>query len=46
MCDVSRFKGSFDKLFAYATVVRYGAPKLTEDGNIVILSGAPARDAK
>eukprot|EP00750_Incisomonas_marina_P010093 INCI16241.1.p1 GENE.INCI16241.1~~INCI16241.1.p1 ORF type:complete len:280 (+),score=51.48 INCI16241.1:103-840(+) len=44
--DLDGFKGSFDKLFGYATVVRFGAPKLTEHGNIVIVSGAPARDAK
>jgi hypothetical protein len=33
-------------MWGYATVVRFGAHKLTENGNIVIVSGAPARKPK
>lgn len=37
------FRGSFDKLFGYANVVRYGLQHLAADGNIVLVSGSPAR---
>ena len=40
------FAGSFDKLWGYANVVRYGASHLTEHGSIVLVSGSPARKAK
>jgi len=41
--DLAGYKGSFDKLWGYATVVRYGAEHLAEDGSITLVSGAPAR---
>jgi NAD(P)-dependent dehydrogenase (short-subunit alcohol dehydrogenase family) len=44
--DIDGFKGSFDKLWGYSNVVRYGAPKLSDDGNIVLVSGTPARKMK
>ena len=44
--DIEGFKGSFDKLWGYANVVRYGATKLCENGCIVLVSGTPARKIK
>ncbi len=44
--DMAGFRGSFDKLWGYANVVRYGAEHLSEDGTIVLVSGAPARKPK
>ncbi len=44
--DMGGFRGSFDKLWGYANVVRYGAKGLTDTGAIVIVSGAPARNMK
>ena len=44
--DMAGYRGSFDKLWGYANVVRYGAQHLTEDGTIVLVSGSPARKAK
>ncbi|MFV0472872.1 MAG: SDR family oxidoreductase [Pikeienuella sp.] len=44
--DMAGFRGSFDKLWGYANVVRFGAEHLSEDGAIVIVSGAPARNTK
>jgi len=44
--DMDGFAGSFDKLWGYANVVRYGASHLTEHGSIVLVSGSPARKAK
>lgn len=41
--DMDGFKGSFDKLWGYANVVRYGAQYLSENGCITLISGAPAR---
>lgn len=41
--EIDGYKGSFDKLWGYATVVRHGARHLTEDGAIVLVSGTPAR---
>lgn len=40
------YKASFDKLWGYANVVRYGAHRMSEDGSIVLVSGAPARKTK
>ena len=40
------YKGSFDKLWGYANVLRFGAPHLSERGSIVLVSGAPARRTK
>lgn len=44
--DMDGFKNSFDKLWGYATVVRYGTEHLSKDGCIVLVSGAPARRAR
>ena len=44
--DIEGFKGSFDKLWGYSNVVRYGAPKLSDNGTIVLVSGTPARKMK
>ncbi|MEM8790118.1 MAG: SDR family oxidoreductase [Pseudomonadota bacterium] len=41
--DMEGYKGSFDKLWGYTNVVRYGAGHLPEDGCIVLVSGSPAR---
>jgi NAD(P)-dependent dehydrogenase (short-subunit alcohol dehydrogenase family) len=41
--DMDGFQGSFDKLWGYANVVRFGTEHLSEDGSIVLVSGAPAR---
>ncbi|MEM9441446.1 MAG: SDR family oxidoreductase [Pseudomonadota bacterium] len=44
--DMAGFRGSFDKMWGYANVVRYGAQHLPETGTIVLVSGAPARKIK
>ncbi|MAP00929.1 MAG: short-chain dehydrogenase [Rhodobacteraceae bacterium] len=44
--DILGFKNSFDKLWGYANVVRYGTNYLSSDGTIVLVSGAPARRMK
>ncbi|MEM6438929.1 MAG: SDR family oxidoreductase [Pseudomonadota bacterium] len=44
--DLAGFKGSFDKMWGYATVVRHGAAGLAEDGSITLVSGTPARKMK
>lgn len=44
--DMAGFRASFDKMWGYANVVRYGAPHLSESGAIVLVSGSPARKAK
>ncbi len=44
--DMDGYKGSFDKLWGYANVVRYGTEHMSEDGTIVLVSGAPARKTK
>ena len=44
--DIDGFKGSFDKLWGYSNVVRYGTAKLSDDGCIVLVSGTPARKMK
>jgi len=41
--DMEGYQGSFDKLWGYANIVRYGAPLLPPDGCVVLVSGAPAR---
>ncbi len=41
--DMEGYRGSFQKLWGYANAVRYGGEHLTEDGSIVLVSGAPAR---
>ncbi len=44
--DMDGYRASFDKLWGYANVVRYGAAHLATDGTIVLVSGAPARKTK
>jgi len=44
--DMDGFRGSFDKMWGYANVVRFGAPHLSENGAIVLVSGTPARRIK
>ncbi len=44
--DMDGYKGSFDKLWGYANVVRFGTEHMSEDGSIVLVSGAPARKSK
>lgn len=41
--DMEGYKGSFNKLWGYANVVRFGAEHLPKNGCIVLVSGAPAR---
>jgi len=41
--DMDGYEGSFDKLWGYANVVRYGLEHLTDHGAIVLVSGSPAR---
>lgn len=44
--DMDGYQGSFDKLWGYANVVRFGAEHLAADGSIVLVSGSPARKCK
>lgn len=44
--DMDGFAGSFDKLWGYANVVRFGAQHMSDQGSIVLVSGSPARKAK
>jgi NAD(P)-dependent dehydrogenase (short-subunit alcohol dehydrogenase family) len=44
--DLAGYRGSFDKLWGYTNVVRLGTEHLSADGNIVLVSGAPARRPK
>jgi len=44
--DLDGYQASFDKLWGYANVVRYGTEHLSETGTIVLVSGAPARKCK
>ncbi len=44
--DMDGYKASFDKLWGYTNVVRYGTEHMSEDGTIVLVSGAPARKTK
>ena len=44
--DIDGYKGSFDKLWGYANVVRYGAKHVTDGGSITLVSGAPARNCQ
>ncbi len=41
--DMDGYMGSFDKLWGYANVVRYGVEHLSDAGSIVLVSGSPAR---
>ena len=44
--DMAGFQGSFAKMWGYANVVRHGTQHLSENGSIVLVSGAPARRAR
>lgn len=44
--DMDGYQRSFDKLWGYTNVVRFGAGYLPEDGCLVLVSGAPARRMK
>jgi NAD(P)-dependent dehydrogenase (short-subunit alcohol dehydrogenase family) len=44
--DMDGYRGSFDKLWGYVHVVRYGTAHMPDHGAIVLVSGAPARRAK
>ncbi|MEM7080309.1 MAG: SDR family oxidoreductase [Pseudomonadota bacterium] len=44
--DLEGYRNSFDKLWGYTNCVRLGTEHLNEGGNIVLVSGAPARRAK
>ena len=44
--DMDGFKGSFDKLWGYANVVRYGAKHVADGGSITLVSGSPARNCR
>jgi NAD(P)-dependent dehydrogenase (short-subunit alcohol dehydrogenase family) len=44
--DMDGYKASFDKLWGYANVVRYGAKHVTDGGSITLVSGAPARNCR
>ena len=44
--DMDGYRASFDKLWGYGNVVRYGTEHLSQDGAIVLVSGAPARKAR
>lgn len=41
--DMDGYKASFDKLWGYANVVRFGAEHMPDHGSIVLVSGTPAR---
>lgn len=41
--DMDGFKGSFDKLWGYANVVRFGIKHMNSGGSITLISGSPAR---
>ena len=44
--NMDGYHASFDKLWGYANVVRFGTKHMSDDGTIVLVSGAPARKAK
>ena len=44
--DMDGYQASFAKLWGYANVVRYGVQHMTQDGSVVLVSGAPARKCK
>lgn len=44
--DMDGYAASFDKLWGYANVLRFGTRHMSEDGSIVLVSGAPARKTK
>ena len=44
--DLNGYRASFDKLWGYTNVVRYGTKFLKDNGNIVLVSGSPARKCR
>ncbi len=44
--DMAGYKASFDKLWGYANVVRFGAAHVADGGSITLVSGAPARNCR
>jgi NAD(P)-dependent dehydrogenase (short-subunit alcohol dehydrogenase family) len=44
--DMDGYKASFDKLWGYANVLRFGTNHMSKNGTIVLVSGAPARKTK
>ena len=44
--NMQGYKNSFDKLWGYANVIKYGVKKLSKNGSIVLVSGSPARKPK
>ena len=44
--DMDGYKASFDKLWGYANVVRFGAAHVADGGSITLVSGAPARNCR
>lgn len=44
--DLDGYQASFDKLWGYTNIVRLGTKHLSENGSIVLVSGAPARKSK
>ena len=44
--DMDGYQASFDKLWGYANVIRFGAEHLSEAGSITLVSGTPARNCK
>lgn len=44
--DMDGYRASFDKLWGYSHVVRFGVEHLADNGSITLVSGAPARKCK
>jgi len=44
--DMDGYQASFDKLWGYANVVRFGAEHVADNGSITLVSGAPAKKCK
>ena len=44
--DLEGYRDSFAKLWGYTNVVRYGTEYLADNGNIVLVSGSPARKCR
>ena len=44
--DLDGYRASFDKLWGYTNVVRFGTKFLKDSGNIVLVSGSPARKCR
>ena len=44
--DMEGYRASFAKLWGYTNVVRYGTEYLNKSGNIVLVSGSPARKCR